>query len=82
MGVYSHTDLKINDATQGAFVDLDNGNAATFAVLYAILVELRVHTIYLAAMNTGIINDDPSSLRNDVSSDPGSIQQFNATSNF
>ena len=76
------SDLKLFDPTQGNFVDLDGGKSSTFAVLYAILVELRVHTQYLAAMNTGIINDDPASIRTDVSSDPGLIQIFNPTSNF
>ena len=75
-------DLKLFDPTQGTFVDLDGGKSATFAVQYATLVELRVLTQYLAAMNTGIINDDPASLRADVSSDPGLIQTFTPTSNF
>ena len=79
---FAHSDLKMLDPSQGAWVDLDGGGTATFAVLFAILTELRVHTMYLQAMNPGILTDDVAQLRADVASDPASIIPFTATSNF
>lgn len=37
--------------------------------LVNILIEMRVHTQYLAAMNQNIILDDPQSIRADVTMD-------------
>ena len=43
----------------------DPGSKGLGLLLTNILIELRLHTQYLAAMNTGIVLDDPQTLRVD-----------------
>ena len=81
MGIYSHTDLKLLDPAAGRFCDVDYGNNSQGLILLNILIELRVMTQYLAAMNIGIINDEPAQMRMDAASDPSSLTPFTATSN-
>jgi hypothetical protein len=79
---YIHTDLKLLDPATGTFDDLDGGSQTTRILLLNILMELRVHTQYLQAMNIGIVNDDPAQMRIDTALDPSSLTPFTATSNF
>ena len=73
-------DIKILDPSTGFFAPIDGGSNGDSTVLLNILMELRVHTIYLQAMSQGIVNDEPSQLRLDVVSDPGSFQTLTPTS--
>lgn len=81
MSQFSHTDLRLLDPATGKFMDVDYGNLSTGLMLLNILIELRVHTQYLQAMNMGIINDDPAQMRMDATNDPSSLTPFTATSN-
>lgn len=60
-----------NQAT-GLFVQLDGGQESNFNLLFAILIELRVHSIYLQAQNPQIA-DDLNTLRADQTDDPLSL---------
>ena len=70
--------MKLNtfDASRGQFVNVDAGQVGTEALLLNILIELRIHSLFLQAMNPQI-KDDLSALRADVVNDPPS---FAATS--
>ena len=72
-------DLKVLDFGSGFFVQADQGQTSHTSLLAAILIELRVHTQYLQAMNLNIIQDDPAQMRLDAASDPSSLTTFNPT---
>ena len=64
--------LQLYDASRGQFVYVDAGKLGTEALLLNILIELRVHSLYLGAMNPQI-RDDLSALRADSVNDPPSF---------
>jgi hypothetical protein len=62
----------VKNQGSGQFVQVDGGQDAQFNLLLAILVELRVQSQYLQALNPQI-TDDLNSLRADQVSDPASL---------
>ena len=76
------TDLKLLDPATGLFAPLDGGSNGDSLILQNILIELRVHTLYLQAMNPGLIAEDPAQLRIDVVNDPTSFAPYTPTSSF
>jgi hypothetical protein len=71
------SDLKLLDPSTGTFVQVDTGGISL--LLINILIELRVHTHYMKAMNLGLISDSAAQLRLDVCQDPSSLTPFTPT---
>lgn len=66
--------LQIYDPSLNQFVRCDAGELGTEALLLNILVELRIHSMILQAMNPGgIVTDDLTQLRRDAVSDPATF---------
>lgn len=63
----------IYDHAQQKFLTLDEGASAQQTLLTEILIELRVHTQYLQAMNLTIVDETPEQLRIDQANDPSSL---------
>ena len=78
---FTHTDLKILDPATGLFIDIDFGNVTQGQLLLNILLELRVLTMYMQAMNVGIVADDPMQLRLDAANDPPNLAPFTVKTN-
>jgi len=55
------------------FAQSDPGRVSENVLLLNILIELRVHSVYLASMSSGIVIDDLSTLRVDQVNDPDSL---------
>lgn len=67
--------LQILDPSRGQFVYLDAGQIGSEALLLNILIELRIHSMILQAMNPGgIVTDDLTQLRVDAVTDPATFQ--------
>jgi hypothetical protein len=62
---FSYYSPDTNTFTTGVMPDTGNPSQ-TNLLLLNILIELQVHTQYLAAMNPGIITDTPEELRLDA----------------
>jgi len=76
------SDIKILDPGSGLFCPTDYGQMGDSVVLLNILIELRVHSIYLQAMNPGLVTEDLAQLRIDVANDPTSLTPYTPTSSF
>ena len=79
---FSDVDVKLFSPDAQAFCAVDGGASAISNILLNILMELRVHTQYLQAMNIGIVNDDPAQMRIDTFNDPSSLNLYTETSNY
>lgn len=67
--------LHLYNPADGTLQDIDEGRRAEYNLMLNILIELRVHTIYLQAIAVGTVDDQPEQLRIDVTNDPSSLHQ-------
>lgn len=61
--------ISIYDPDLRIFTSVDTGQQAQSTLMLNILIELRVHTMYLQTQSMGAINSDPEQLRMDVVGD-------------
>ena len=65
--------LKLYSPDLNQFVDLDSGKVSEASLLLNILIELRIHSVFLQAMNPVLVSEDLNQLRADMVSEPQSI---------
>jgi len=65
--------ISIFDPAVNTYVNVDGGQISQSALLLNILIELRVHTMYLQQMNMGVVEDSPHRLRIDEYNNPSNI---------
>ena len=70
------SDARLFDHVHGTWMDVDFGAQDIGSLLMNILIEMRVHTRYLQAMNPGIVSDEPETMRQDVMNDPSSLTYY------
>ena len=62
--------IRLYNPDAGMFQVVDTGQLSQSNLLLNILIELRVHTMYLASQNINDVDDQPEQLRVDVTNDP------------
>lgn len=66
--------IALYNPDSNGFQDVDQGRTSEYNLLLNILIELRVHSQFLAVQNQGLIGDSLEQMRVDAVSDPSSLK--------
>jgi hypothetical protein len=65
--------ISLYDPARQQFISVDGGQIATGVLLLNILIELRVHSLFLKEQNHGRCHDELAEIRNNLADDPQSL---------
>ena len=64
---------QLYDPAKGQWVQVDSGAVSQSILLLNILIELRLHTLFISLENRGRCKDEINDLREDIANDPQSL---------